>query len=71
MHGQEPQPQRQLGCLEEGATDHALSLRERQDGPDEDPLGLNISRFDERQRRQRLVLPQAASCWDYAPLLIA
>ncbi|MBK7531571.1 hypothetical protein [Piscinibacter sp.] len=46
-----------------------MSLRERQDGPNEGPLGLNISRFDERQRRQRLVLPHAAGCWDYAPLV--
>ena len=46
-----------------------MSHRERHDGPQECPLGLNISRFDERQRRQRLVLPQAAGCWDYAPLI--
>lgn len=32
-------------------------------------IGLNVSRFDERQRRLRLVLPKAASCWDYAPLI--
>lgn len=46
-----------------------MSPREQQDGPEEDRLGLNISRFDERQRRQRLVLPHAAGCWDYAPLI--
>ncbi|MGF6807425.1 hypothetical protein OKW30_002551 [Paraburkholderia sp. Clong3] len=32
-------------------------------------LGLSISRFDERHRRQRLRLPTQASCWDYASLL--
>lgn len=32
-------------------------------------LWLNVSRFDERQRRQRVVLPKAAGCWDYAPLI--
>lgn len=46
-----------------------MSLHERQSGQEEGPLGLNISRFDERQRRQRLVLPRAADCWDYAPLI--
>lgn len=46
-----------------------MSLRVRHDGPEEGRLGLNISRFDERQRRQRLVLPREAGCWDYAPLI--
>lgn len=46
-----------------------MSGRERPQRLDEGPLGLNISRFDERQRRQRLVLPRAAGCWDYAPLI--
>jgi hypothetical protein len=32
-------------------------------------LWLNISRFDERQRRMRLRLPKPATCWDYAPLI--
>jgi hypothetical protein len=32
-------------------------------------LGLSSSRFDERQRRQRFLLPKQASCWDYASLL--
>lgn len=32
-------------------------------------LGLSINRFDERQRRLRLRLSKAASCWDYAPLI--
>ncbi len=39
-----------------------MSRREQPDGPEEGRLGLNISRFDERQRRQRLVLPRAAGC---------
>lgn len=30
---------------------------------------LNVSRFDERQRRLRVVLPRTANCWDYAPLI--
>ena len=46
-----------------------MSVRARTEDPDDGPLGLNISRFDERQRRQRLVLPRAAGCWDYAPLI--
>jgi hypothetical protein len=46
-----------------------MSLRVRHDGPEDGRLGLNISRFDERQRRQRLVLPREAGCWDYAPLI--
>ncbi len=46
-----------------------MSIRDRPPTPDDGPLGLNISRFDERQRRQRLVLPRAAGCWDYAPLI--
>ncbi|MGF6479459.1 hypothetical protein [Paraburkholderia sp. JPY419] len=32
-------------------------------------LGLCIRRFDELQRRQRLHLPNAATCWDYASLI--
>ena len=32
-------------------------------------LWLNVSRFDERQRRLRLVLPKPATCWDYAALI--
>jgi len=32
-------------------------------------LRLNVSRFDERQRRLRLRLPKPATCWDYAPLI--
>ncbi len=32
-------------------------------------LGLHVSRFDERQRRLRLRLSKAATCWDYAPLI--
>lgn len=32
-------------------------------------LGLCTRRFDERQRRQRLRLPDAATCWDYASLI--
>jgi hypothetical protein len=37
--------------------------------PDGSKLGLNVSRFDERQRRLRLELPESASGWDYAPLI--
>ena len=37
--------------------------------PDGSELGLRVNRFDERQRRLRLRLPKAASCWDYAPLI--
>ena len=37
--------------------------------PDGSALGLHLSRFDERQRRLRLRLPKAATCWDYAPLV--
>lgn len=37
--------------------------------PDGSALGLHVSRFDERQRRLRLRLPKAATCWDYAPLV--
>ena len=37
--------------------------------PDGSALGLHVSRFDERQRRLRLRLPKAASCWDFAPLV--
>jgi hypothetical protein len=32
-------------------------------------LGLSTGRFDERQRCQRLCLPDAATCWDYASLI--
>lgn len=32
-------------------------------------LGLCTRRFDERQRRQRLRLPDVATCWDYASLI--
>ena len=37
--------------------------------PDGSVLGLQVSRFDERQRRLRLRLSKAATCWDYAPLI--
>ena len=37
--------------------------------PDGGELGLNVSRFDERQRRLRLRLAKTANCWDYAPLI--
>lgn len=37
--------------------------------PDGSALGLHVSRFDERQRRLRLRLSKAATCWDYAPLI--
>lgn len=37
--------------------------------PDGSERGLRISRLDERQRRLRLKLPKAATCWDYAPLI--
>jgi len=37
--------------------------------PDGGALGLNVSRFDEHQRRLRLRLPKTATCWDYAPLI--
>jgi hypothetical protein len=32
-------------------------------------VGLHASRWDERHRRLRVVLPVRASCWDYAPLI--
>ena len=45
------------------------SAKSSRDLPHGAKLWLNVSRFDERQRRQRLVLPKAADCWDYAPLI--
>lgn len=36
---------------------------------DEWQLALNVARFDERQRQQRLRLPVNPTCWDYAPLI--
>lgn len=32
-------------------------------------LALHVGRFDERQRHQRLRLPERATCWDYASLI--
>ena len=32
-------------------------------------FGLHASRWDERHRRLRITLPEAASAWDYAPLI--
>ncbi|MDE1181486.1 hypothetical protein [Paraburkholderia sp.] len=32
-------------------------------------LGLSANRFDERQRRERICLPESATCWDYAALI--
>jgi hypothetical protein len=32
-------------------------------------LGFCAGRFDERQRRERICLPEFATCWDYAPLI--
>ena len=37
--------------------------------PEGGELGLNVSRFDERQRRLHLRLAKTANCWDYAPLI--
>jgi hypothetical protein len=32
-------------------------------------IGLHASRWDERHRRSRVVLPKCATAWDYAPLI--
>ena len=32
-------------------------------------MDLHFGRFDERQRRYRIRLPNSAQCWDYAPLI--
>lgn len=41
----------------------------QRDPPPGATLRLSVGRFDERQRRGRVVLPKSASCWDYAPLI--
>lgn len=48
-------------------TDDAVDLNfAMQDGSE---LQLYVTRFDERQRRLRMILPKVATCWDYAPLV--
>lgn len=39
------------------------------DTSDGGQVGLHASRWEERHRRSRVVLPARASCWDYAPLI--